>query len=102
MRIRRMIWWNLLAAVAVLASAGPADAFYWYGWPGSQIPPPRTVITPPNKDHPGSPPDVPPVGPPSTTPPDTPPSPTPEPATAFAALAGLSALAAARVWRRRK
>jgi len=100
MRIRRVVWWNLVAAMVVLVSAGPAGAFYWYGWPGSQIPPPRTIVTPPHKNHPGTPPEVPPVGPPIETPPGGPPSPTPEPATALAALAGLGALAAARAWRR--
>src|SRR5262245_65973722 len=95
-RIRRLIWFGGVAAVvALLATAEPALAFYWYGWPGSKLPPDRTVVTPPNKDKPGNPPDRPPV----TPPPDTeqpPPNPTPEPASGLAALLGLGALAAAR------
>ena len=96
-RLARMCW---IAAVAgLLSTAGPARAFYWYGWPGSKLPPDRTVITPPHQDKPGNPPDRPPVTPPpDTTPPGTS---TPEPSTALAALIGLGALTARRAWRKK-
>src|SRR5262245_12424757 len=101
-RIRRLIWFaGVAAVVAILASAEPAEAFYWYGWPGSKLPPDRTVVTPPHKDKPGTPPDRPPVTPPDQ-PPITPPgSPVPEPGTGLVALLGLGALVATRRWRRR-
>jgi len=101
MRIHRLIrmWW-LAAGIGILASAAPVQAFYWYGWPGSKLPPDRTIITPPHKDRPGNPPDRPPVNPPpDTTPPG---SPTPEPGTAVTALIGLAALAIRRVRRRNR
>ena len=77
-RLSRLCWISALAGL--LLTAEPASAFYWYGWPGSQIPPGRTVIPPPHENSPGNPPDRPPVNPPpDTTPPG---SPTPEPSTA--------------------
>src|SRR5215211_393146 len=96
-RLSRLCW---VAAVAgLLSSAEPVGAFYWYGWPGSKLPPDRTVITPPHEDKPGNPPDRPPVNPP---PDETPPNnPTPEPGTALAALIGLGAIAVRRAWRRK-
>jgi MYXO-CTERM domain-containing protein len=98
-----VIWFGGVAAVvALLTSAEPVSAFYWYGWPGSKLPPDRTVVTPPHKDKPGNPPERPPVNPPEQPPVIPPGSPVPEPATALAALAGLGALAATRAWRRRK
>jgi hypothetical protein len=103
MRIRSIIWCGgLLAIAALLMSAEPARAFYWYGWPGSKLPPDRTVVTPPHKDKPGNPPERPPVNPPNNPPVIPPGTPVPEPATALAALTGLGAMAALRAWRRRK
>jgi hypothetical protein len=101
MRIRRLTRFCWISAVtALLSTAEPAHAFYWYGWPGSKLPPDRTVITPPHKDRPGNPPDRPPVNPPpDTTPPG---NPTPEPGTALAALIGLGVLTAKRVWQRKR
>jgi MYXO-CTERM domain-containing protein len=97
-RLTRLCW--VAATVGVLSSASTAHAFYWYGWPGSKLPPVRTIIPPPHDKHPGNPPDRPPVNPPpDTTPPG---SPTPEPATALTALIGLGALAARRVWQSKK
>ena len=101
MRIRRLSRLSWIAAIAgLLSSAEPARAFYWYGWPGSKLPPDRTVITPPHKDKPGNPPDRPPVNPPPDTPPPN--NPTPEPATGLAALIALGAMAARQVMRRKK
>ena len=95
MRRIRLLMCCFAAAAGLLALAGPAQAFYWYGWPGSQLPPDRTVITPPNDDKPGNPPIRPPVNPPpDNQPPNTP---TPEPATAVVALLGLGIFAARRI-----
>lgn len=89
-------WWMTVASV--LLSAVPAQAFYWYDWPGSRIPPPRTVIPPPEwpegPQWPGDPPSV-------TPPVVTPPGAVPEPGTAVAALVGLGAIAIARAWRKK-
>ncbi|HVL15734.1 MAG TPA: PEP-CTERM sorting domain-containing protein [Gemmata sp.] len=76
----------LVAMLGVVTFAAPADAFYWYGWPGGPKPP-KTVTPPPEEPPPEEPP---PKEPPPTTV-------TPEPGTAMAALIGLGALAA---WRR--
>lgn len=90
-------WAWVAAAAGLVASAAPAGAFYFL------TPPEKTVINPPDKGKPGNPPDRPPVKPPPVdVPPETPPEALPEPATLFGALAGLGALAAARVWRQRK
>ena len=95
-RLTRWCWAATLAAT--VSSPGAASAFYWYGWPGSKLPPDRTVITPPHQEKPGNPPDRPPVNPPPEQPPPN--NPTPEPGTALAALIGLGAVAARRAWRR--
>ena len=101
-------------AVATLGVCGPAHAFYWYDWPGSQIRIQQTLITQPHQDaspnprvtvSPLPPPGPghvppPPIGPP--VPIDKPPvgpNPTPEPATGLMGLLGLGALAAVRRWR---
>ena len=82
--------------LAVGTFAAPAEAFYWYGWPGGPRPP-KTVVPP---DKPGNPPENP---PPENPPPENPPPPNgvPEPGTAVAALVGLGALAVSRAWRRK-
>jgi hypothetical protein len=102
-----------VAAVAVgLAGAHAADAFYFKGWPGDQLPRPPVLIGPtvPPIAHPPSaridtqppPSDTPP--PPTDTPPGgggTPTS-TPEPASFLLVAAGLGAFAASRLRRIRK
>jgi hypothetical protein len=97
-----MSW--VIASAAILVAAVPAQAFYWYGWPGSGTPPPHTVVDPP----PGGagPPTRPPVGPPDNQNNPPPggggePHSTPEPTTGLAALFGIGALAAARRWRKK-
>jgi hypothetical protein len=102
MRERGVIGLSWLAAlVAVFAQAAPAGAFYWYGWPGSGIPPERSIVGfplvgPQHKDWQPPPIEVP-VGPTSGGGPIIPPpQSTPEPATALAAIIGLGALAATR------
>jgi MYXO-CTERM domain-containing protein len=100
MRRIRLQMCCIAAAAGLLVLAGPAQAFYWYGWPGSQLPPDRPVITPPNDDKPGNPPDRPPVNPPPEEPPPN--NPTPEPGTAVVALVGLGAIAARRLMRQGK
>jgi MYXO-CTERM domain-containing protein len=100
MRSYRLAMCGFAAAAGLLSFAGPVQGFYWYGWPGSKLPPDRTVITPPNDDRPGNPPDRPPVNPPPEQPPPN--NPTPEPATAVVALAGLGAIAVRRLLRQRK
>jgi MYXO-CTERM domain-containing protein len=93
---KRVVFSWLSAVVAVLLLTGPAQAFYWYGWPGSRVPPRKTIVGPPDKHAPENPPEVP-VNPPVVPPVVPPTEPVPEPATALAALAGLGALAAARL-----
>jgi hypothetical protein len=91
----------MVAVTAVLASAAPAQAFYWYGWPGSGLPPPRTIVGGPHT--PGTP-EFPPVGPPVVPPVVPPGSSVPEPGTGLAWLIGLGVLAARRArrcWRGR-
>jgi MYXO-CTERM domain-containing protein len=113
MRKSCAIWWNWAIALAAIAiSSAPVQAFYWYGWPGSGLPPDRTIVGPPGGKS-GSGPKVP-VGLPVvvTTPPPgqgteppgggSGPHSTPEPATGIVALIGLGALAAARAYRRGK
>lgn len=93
----------LLAAVAGvvgIAASLPttAQAFYFPGWPGSGIPPPKS-LTPPGSNNPPSS-RTPPKRPPEK-PPEEPPKETPEPASAIAGLIGL-AMIGLRTVRRRK
>ena len=95
MRKSCIIWLNCVIALAtIIISSAQAQAFYWYGWPGSGVPPDRVIVGPPGSS--GSPPRVP-VGNPVvvTTPPPgggsggtepTGGSTTPEPATGLAAI----------------
>ncbi|HEV3440467.1 MAG TPA: PEP-CTERM sorting domain-containing protein [Gemmata sp.] len=95
------IWLSwAVAFAAILISSAPAQAFYWYGWPGSGIPPERTIVGPPGGVT-GVPPRIP-VGLPVvvTTPPPSGQT-TPEPGTGLAALVGIGVLAVARALRRR-
>jgi len=96
------------AAVAALATAGPAQAFYWYGWPGSAQPRPRSLVPADSAKLPPNPtadPTVPPGGEPpepgTPVPPVETPNPehVPEPATGVAVLVGLGVLAARRLRR---
>lgn len=92
------------AAVAVLATAAPAPAFYWKGWPGSGIRTETTIIPPTDNPPPT---EKPPVDRPPTEepPPPPPPPPTeqvPEPGTAAIGLIGLGTVAVVRRLRRKK
>jgi len=100
MQKRGVMHWVWAAALAVTASlAAPVGAFYWYG------PPQKTIINPPDKGTPGTPPDTkqpPPGG--QNPPPEGPPVvvTTPEPTTILGALLGLGTLAVSRSLRKRK
>jgi hypothetical protein len=104
--------WRIGAAVVVaVTTAGPARAFYWQNWPGSQLHAAQTLVdnsvvsgkpsttqrasvppSNPNGPTPDGPPDAPPV---------TPPTQTPEPATALLGVVGLGAVAVVRKWKRK-
>ncbi len=94
-------------AVAALAACGPAHAFYWYDWPGSQLRVQQTLIAPRHQDAPGNPPVILTPGQPPAPesvhvpPPPIGPNPTPEPSTGLIGLIGMGALAAVRRWRKR-
>lgn len=97
------------ALTVVLATAAPAPAFYWKGWPGSLMPPDRTLVPPGDSEIPGSPPIpgadpiLPPGGeftPPTPGGPVPPSENIPEPTTALLGLLGLGGIAACR-WARR-
>ena len=96
----------VLATAAVLFTAARADAFYWVGWPGSNVTPQPTLLTPSSSVTPGStpPPASTPITPPGlqefTPEPVGPPEHVPEPATGVAGLIGIGALAWR--WVRRK
>jgi hypothetical protein len=107
-RTRRLAKWCAATAV-VLATAAPAPAFYWKGWPS--MPPAKIdqTILPPGVGQPGTPvanPAFPggdqdhPPAPVTPPPPPPPPEHVPEPATGIAGLIGLGVLAA-RKWRKR-
>jgi MYXO-CTERM domain-containing protein len=95
-------WRAWAALVVVLAAAGPARAFYWHGWPGSQLRVEPTLIGPPVPLAPLSPTEGPPPDPVilNPVPPLGPPTPTPEPATALLGALGLGALALRSIRRR--
>jgi hypothetical protein len=108
---RRMRCWTpsrlmriLATPVIVLATAAPASAFYWKGWPGSLLPPDRTLVPPGDQTKPGSPPlpggepKLPPGGELPEPPPGGPPPSenVPEPGTALLGLLGLGGIAAGR------
>jgi hypothetical protein len=105
-----------VGVIAALAACGPAHAFYWQGWPGSQLRiPPTLILTPPQSAPISPPPETvtppPPLGPPvpvnqppggtPSGPPVGPPEHTPEPATGLLGLVGVGALAAVRKWRKK-
>src|SRR5947208_2537715 len=54
-RNKARVSWAVAAVLAVLATAGPARAFYWRGWPGSRVANP-TLIQPRDQGKPGNPP----------------------------------------------
>lgn len=90
--------------LAALGGTGSAHAFYWDGWPGNGISPPRTLVPNPIADGPKLPPNpnADPKFPPNNEPPGpTPggPSGVPEPTSALAVLTGLGVLAARRLRR---
>lgn len=96
------------AVAAALAAAGPAQAFYWDGWPGSAMPRPRSLVPtdssklPPNPTaDPKFPPGGEPPEPGTPVPPGDTPNPehVPEPASGLAVLVGLGVLAARRLRR---
>jgi len=125
----RSLWRTLLvrawawAAAGVLLTAGSAPAFYFNGWPGSGQPVRRTLLPPSDQGQPGSPPggQIPggpgPTFPPQVVPPGVPggqqpppggphvppggPGPVPEPASGLLGVLGLTAVAAARRWRKK-
>jgi hypothetical protein len=101
------------AVVVVLATTGPARAFYWQNWPGSGVPVQQSLLAPPTATTPGTLPTghFPPQSPTDSRQPGTasaPPLPadqppaagtpiaTPEPASGVLGLLGLGALAAAK------
>ena len=93
------------AAAVLLAANGPAQAFYWYDWPGDKHGGPSLVSPKEARPFPVNPPlevttPMPPVGPPVPVDrtPVGPPTHTPEPATGLIGLVGLAAVAA-RKWR---
>lgn len=98
MRVPRGSWRMWGAVIVLLAINTQAHAFYWYGWPGSLVPP-RETLTPPTEPENPNPPVGPPV--PVDKPPVGPPQHTPEPSTGIIGLLGFGALAAARKWRKR-
>ncbi len=125
MHAARKSWRMWGAVVVLLAATTEARAFYWFGWPGSQLRVEETLLTPPAQvppavvtpgvvTPPNTPPTFPPPGPtgrmpnppigppvPVAKPPIGPPEQTPEPATGLLGLIGLGALAV-RKWRKKK
>jgi hypothetical protein len=98
--MRRGGWNKLMAAVLVLAvCTTSAPAFYWAGWPGSNI-----VVPPVQSEQRLVTPSVPtPPVPPPYDPPDDPGiNNTPEPATLVVLGTGLAMLAGTRLWKKRK
>jgi hypothetical protein len=100
----RLGW--VATAAAVLATAGPASAFYWKGWPGSGIRTETTIIPPTDNQPPTDKPPIdqpPPEYPPPEypLPPPPPPEQVPEPGTAVVGLIGLGAVAVVRRLRKR-
>lgn len=100
MHAARKSWRMWGAVVVLLVATTEARAFYWFGWPGSQLRVEETLLPPPGPT--GRMPN-PPIGPPVTVakPPIGPPEQTPEPATGLLGLIGLGALAV-RKWRKKK
>ncbi len=107
---RGRVW--AAGVAAVLAAAGPANAFYWRNMPGSGVPPVPTLMTTTTTAVPVGNTQSPPTDgtPPATTPVVTPPpvivpdpvpvlNTTPEPSTMVAGLVGLAVTGVAR-WRR--
>jgi MYXO-CTERM domain-containing protein len=115
--LRRL--WGWAAVAGVLATAGPAPAFYWNGWPGSKKPQPPTLIQTKDAGKPGNPPQgsdlpggpipelppggLPPGGHPEIPPlnPPPPPESVPEPGSGLLGLLALAGAAAARRWRKK-
>src|SRR4051812_31465655 len=99
MGTRRRIMVGFVAAIGVIGIGGPAQAFFFRGWPGSGLPKPPVIITPnaPTDDNPpsGRTPDD---QPPGTQTPQGPggPNGVPEPGTLVLVTAGLGALALRR------
>ncbi|AWM41411.1 hypothetical protein C1280_33365 [Gemmata obscuriglobus] len=97
--------WGALAVL--LAGSAPAQAFYWYDWPGSRVPREPTLLNPTSLLTPDTPrePTIPnpPSGPPVPVdkPPIGPPEHTPEPSTGLIGLIGLGAVAARKWWKKR-
>ena len=106
MRTMRSNWstWVVRAVgvIAALAACGPAQAFYWQGWPGSQLLIPPTLLTPIQSvpSSPASEGTIVPPGSGSTSPPVGPQQ-TPEPATGLLGLMGVGALVAVKRWRKK-
>jgi hypothetical protein len=111
MRARTLSQLTAASLLVLLASAGPAPAFYWKGWPGSLLPPDRVLVPPGDSVIPGSPPlpganpilppggEIPPPEPGGPVPPS---ENVPEPATALLGLLGIGGIAATRWVRARQ
>jgi MYXO-CTERM domain-containing protein len=90
-------WRSLLALTVALAACGPAQAFYFPGWPeDSRFRPQESPIIPRSQP----PVTLPPLIPGDNEKPPVGPNATPEPSTGLIGLLGLGAIAAARRWRR--
>ena len=95
-------WWMwVIAIAAIIGSSERAQAFYWYGWPGSGVQPDRTLVGPPGPPRiPTGLPVVVTTPPPSQSQPPGGSHSTPEPATGLVAIVGLGVLAGVRSLRK--
>lgn len=97
----RWVCWAGIVGL-MLALAQSANAFYWYGWPGSGNSTPVPVAPKSLPPNPPTNPDGPTTPPPEDPPPDVPTDPKaiPEPGTLLATGIGLAAIGVVRRWKR--